>query len=297
MKEENAIITDEVIEIIVKTDLKKEVLQEVEWNYSDLEKQVKDYLTKYENLVVTEDDIKEAAKLVAKLNKFSKALNDEKIRINKILSVAPDKLSSQTKTLIGLITTVSTKLSGQVKEYEQLETEKKKTEIVKIYDEKIGDLKELFPIEKFWLDSWLLKGTKIEKIADDIGYKITEIRQNLDIISNAQLKYKKEAIYEYVRTMSVSQALQKNTQLIENDKRFEEIAENKRLEDEKLQEIRKAVIIEKTPIDLNPPVEPVKTFAEAVELKTKLVVTVPVDKLDELKDYLFLNGFDYEVVR
>jgi hypothetical protein len=137
---------------------------------------------------------------------------------------------NEIKDVILLITTASENIGKQTKAFDELEKNKRKAEIQKLYDEKIGDLKELFPLDKFWLDSWLLKGTKIKQIEDDLWYKINQINQDLEIINATPLKYAQEVKNEYVRTLSISQALQKNNELIENDRKLEELRLKKQQE-------------------------------------------------------------------
>lgn len=287
---ENALIVDEAIEVIIKTDLKTEVLQEIDWNYQDLENLVKGYISKYENLVVTEEEIETAKKVRAKLNKAEKDINDNKIKVNKILNVASLKFTDDVKKLTGLISDVSSKIDKQVKEFEELEKQAKKTAIEEYFNLAIGDLKSLFPFSKFWEDSYYLKGSKIVDITDSLSIRIKQVEQDLKVISESDLKFVKEATSEYVNTLSLSKALEKNKMLIENEKKLEEYQENERLR--KIAEIKRC-----EEANLKPTIEPAKTFAEAVELETKLIVTVATDKLDELKDYLYLGGYNYEVLR
>jgi uncharacterized protein YqgV (UPF0045/DUF77 family) len=283
-----ALVVEQIqnIDLVIKTDLKKEVLQKIEWNYAEIKNYVAGSVEKYKNLVVTEDSIKTAKDVKAKLNKLADELNERKKEVKRECNVAVTLFENEIKDVISLITTASENIGKQTKAFDELEKNKRKVEIQKIYDEKIGDLKELFPLEKFWVDSWLLKGTKIEKVADDLWYKINQINQDLEIINATPLKYAQEVKNEYVRTLSISQALQKNNQLIENDKRFEEMAQRKLAEEK---------TVEQKP-NLTPPIKPAKTFLEAVEMQDVVVViTVSKDELNDLKDYLYLGGYDYEV--
>jgi uncharacterized protein YqgV (UPF0045/DUF77 family) len=283
-----ALVVEQIqnIDLEIKTDLKKEVLQKIEWNYAEIKNYVAGSVEKYKNLVVTEDSIKTAKDVKAKLNKLADELNERKKEVKRECNVAVTLFENEIKDVISLITTASENIGKQTKAFDELESKRKKEMIQKLYDEKIGDLKELFPLEKFWLDSWLLKGTKIKQIEDDLWYKINQINQDLEIINTTPLKYAQEVKNEYIRTMSISQALQKNNQLLENDKRFEEMAQRKLAEEK---------AVEQKP-NLAPTIEPAKTFLEAVEMQdVTLIITVSKDKLNDLKDYLYLGGYDYEV--
>jgi hypothetical protein len=274
------------IDLVIKTDLKKEVLKKIDWNYAEIKNYVTGSVEKYKNLIVTEDSIKSAKDVKAKLNKLSDELNERKKDVKKECNVAVTQFETEIKDVISLITTASENIGKQTKAFDGLEKDTKKAEIQKIYDEKIGDLKALFPIEKFWLDSWLLKGTKIEKVIDDIGYQVGQINRELEVISNTPLKYAQEVKNEYIKTMNVSLALQKNAELIENDRKLEELAQKKLQEQNRVAEVKP---------NLTPPIEPAKSFVEAVELEIKVLVTVSKEELENLKNYLYLGGYDYEV--
>jgi hypothetical protein len=80
-----ALVVEQIqnIDLVIKTDLKKEVLQKIEWNYKEIKNYVAGSVEKYKNLVVTEDSIKTAKDVKAKLNKLADELNERKKEVKK----------------------------------------------------------------------------------------------------------------------------------------------------------------------------------------------------------------------
>ena len=54
--------------------------EQITWNYDELKAELAEKVQKYETMVYTEDQVKDAKADRANLNKLKKALNDERIR-------------------------------------------------------------------------------------------------------------------------------------------------------------------------------------------------------------------------
>ena len=90
----------------------------IEFNFEELKKELEISLQKYQNLVVTQEDLKSFEKTRADLNKVSKMINDEKIRVKKLYSEPLLKFENQVKELIAMITDVNSQIDLQIKEFE-----------------------------------------------------------------------------------------------------------------------------------------------------------------------------------
>jgi hypothetical protein len=96
----------------------------IHFNYEELKKELTEKVSKYDGLIYTESDIKDAKADRAQLNKFKKALNDERLRQEKEYMTPFNVFKNQINELIGIIDKPVSMIDKQVKDYE----EKKKAE-------------------------------------------------------------------------------------------------------------------------------------------------------------------------
>jgi hypothetical protein len=175
-------------------------------NFNDLKKELTDTLEKYKNLVVKEEDISEASDIKAKLNKTSKAFNDERIRLEKEYMQNFNTGKNQVKELIELISEVSTNIDTQLKTFESKREEEKREAIKKTWLEFDFNLVSL---DQIFNDKWLNKGYDFKKINKEIVDKIESIIDDLKIIDNTteDLIKRKSIKGEYLRTLNLSEAI------------------------------------------------------------------------------------------
>ena len=72
-------------------------LKEIDWNYEELKTEIQKKANDYMNLVYTEDQIKDAKKDRAKLNKFVTALEDKRKEIKKQVMQHTQRLKNRRK--------------------------------------------------------------------------------------------------------------------------------------------------------------------------------------------------------
>ena len=190
----------------------EQLLKEVTFNYEQLKGGLSERLKKYNELVVTEDAIKEAKTDRANLNKLEKALADKGSEIKqKLLGGFDTKLSE----LRSMVKSASLGIDKQVKSFEQKVKDDKKRLIEAIYNSNIGELEQLVSFEKIFNEKMLNVTSTMSKIEDEIKAKIEQIRKDLSVID--MLKVEPEIITAvkdyYLRTFDLSSALSEKTRL------------------------------------------------------------------------------------
>ena len=109
-------------------------LKHIDWNFEELKKEVTEKANMYKSLVYTDENIKEAKADRAALNKFSKALNDGKKDVKKMMLEPYSVFEGQVKELIAIVDEANANIDSQVKAYDQKKREEKLIKVEEIYD-------------------------------------------------------------------------------------------------------------------------------------------------------------------
>lgn len=94
-------------------------LKEIDWNYEELKTEIQKKANDYMNLVYTADQIKDAKKDRAKLNKFVTALEDKRKEIKKQVMQPYTSFEKQEKELIGIVNQAVANIDTQIKGHEE----------------------------------------------------------------------------------------------------------------------------------------------------------------------------------
>ena len=262
------------MELIIKTDLQT-FPAVIEYNHEELKAELSKQLEKYNNIVVTEDCVKEFKADKANLNRLKTALEDKRKEIKKQCLQPYENFEKNIKELVALI-------------------EQKINEIEKIYHENIGRFEELVPFEKIYNCKWLNSTYKLENIALEIQKIQSDLESGLQIIEGLDTDFKQEIKDKFFETLDISQALQENARLkelrekqkaieIQKDKQelLAEKAEQKQIEQQKA---------EQTQIEQQQVVQEVKQ--EDLQILDFRVWVTPEQKR-LLKDFLIKNNIKY----
>lgn len=181
----------------------------IDFNNEELKKELELELKKYD-IVVTEDGIKEARKLKAKLNKVKGAIDDERKRIKKEYCAPLDHFETQVKELTTMLSNGYDKINNQIKAFEEKELAQKKAAI----QEKFNYLQLPIEItfEQLWESSYNNTTMTEKKIIDDMQSKIATIVTNIDIIhslvESLSESEKMQVMDVYQRTLDINLARQ-----------------------------------------------------------------------------------------
>lgn len=219
-------------------------LRVIKWNKEELEAAVKQKIASYENVVYTEDNLKQAKADRAELNKLTKAIEERRKMVKKIINEPYETFESELKEILALIQKPVKMIDKQVKAFEDLQKEEKKKSIQAAYDEVIGDLAEILPFDRVFDSRYLNQTYKLATAQADVKAKVGKVRTDLETIDSLESKYKLNAKDVYIKTLDLSKALAENKRLsdleekLEAEKRrkAEEEAERKRLAEKRRKE-------------------------------------------------------------
>ena len=216
-------------------------LRVIKWNKEELEAVVRHKIAAYQNVVYTEDNMKQAKADRAELNKLTKAIEERRKMVKKIINEPYDVFEAELKEILALIQEPVGIIDRQVKAFEDQQKEEKKRSIQKSYDEVIGDLAEVLPFERVFDIRYLNQTYKLATAQAEVKAKVEKVRTDLETIDSLESKYKLNAKDVYIKTLDLSKALAENKRLSDLEEKLEaekrrkaqEEAERKRLAEER----------------------------------------------------------------
>lgn len=202
-----------MLKIIVSSPHEGEI-QPVVWNYDEVRAGVADKLAQYKDRAYTPDNIRGAKADRAALNKLRDAVADAR-RSKKKEYLAPfAAFEAQCKEIEGMIADTGAAIDRQIKAFEAEEAEQKKAEIQACYDEAVGELRDLVPLETVWSHRWLNKTYSMRMIREELCRTLEIIAADLNTIRQTCGMDTEACISEYMATQhNINKALDKHRQL------------------------------------------------------------------------------------
>lgn len=261
-------------------------LQSIDWNFEDLKAEITQKSNEYMNLVYSDDQIKEAKKDRAALNKLISALEAKRKEIKKQVMIPYEDFEKKEKELVGIIRQAVDNIDSQIKGYEEGLRQEKLKKVKEIYKESIGDLDRTVPLERIFKDSWLNASTTLKSIKEEIAAIYAKVDADLKVINKESSTYSYEMKEEYLKTFDLSAAMAKKQELEETARKKALFEEQKRKEaEERERRLREeAAMVERAgkpaaaeimPAPMDEPAaapEPVSPAAEAPTVRKKRVV-------------------------
>lgn len=205
-------------------------MEAIKFNYEELKAGLTASLKKYQNLVYTSENIKEAKDDRATLNALKKSLNDEKIKIKKEFEVPYKDFENKIKELIELVDQPASEIDKQVKVFEEKEKAKKRETINAIYSENIGSYAELIPLEKLYDPRWENKTYKETDITKEIQDIVKKADNEIKIIEDLKSEYEFQIKDIYFKTLDLGQALIEQKRLEKQKELQEQLSKPKQVE-------------------------------------------------------------------
>ncbi len=208
-------------------ELRMEPLQapeEIRFNYEELKTRLAGMVAEYKGLVFTEEQLPEAKKDRASLNRMKKALNDARIGTQKEYMVPFDEFKGRIDELIRMVDEPIREIDEQVKAFEEAQKQEKKEEILRLFAEK-GFQRFVTP-EKIWNEKWLNKSCSMKQIDEEMNALINKIGTEVYTIHQLEA-FSFEAMEIYKESLDLNKAIAEGKRLSNIQKRKEEEAKAK----------------------------------------------------------------------
>lgn len=252
------------------------------FNHEELKAAVLAKAAEYEAIVYTDDQVKAAKADRASLNRVKKALNDERIRLEREYMQPFSVFKAQVAEIISIIDRPVQAIDKQVKAYEDRQRAEKR-EAICTYWEGTGAPSWLFRIKPSWLNASYTMNT----IQAEIDAAIEQCNKDLEII-RALPAYTFEAEEHYKDTLSLAEAVRKanNLQEMALRKAAHEAEQAKRLQ----------LSGEMKEITIAPKAEPEDLTTEPKREWIAFQALLTPDEAKALGDYMKTHGIQYKAV-
>lgn len=201
------------MELIVKTPTFPEI---IEFNYLELKKEIEEKVSVYTALCYSEDQIQDAKKDRAALNKFVKALSDERIKIKKECLKPYEDFEAKIKELDGIVSKAIQNIDGQVKAVEEKKKEERNQAIVEYWNN--HDKPEWLDLQQIFNEKWLNASVSIKTVCAEIDARIEQIAKDLETLSNLP-DFSFEATEEYKQSLDINKAITEGQRMSQIQKR------------------------------------------------------------------------------
>lgn len=212
-------------------------------NFDALKEAVLNDVAVYSGVVVSDDNLEEAPKWRAELNKKEKRISDFRIAFEKDYKKKIEKSVSQLKELANIYKDASSNIDVQVKTFDDKRKQEKQDAINSIFNDVFSDMRniiDLARVESFSDGKWLNKGTSLDSIKSFMEETRSKIDNGFAAIHGLGSKYDREMCLAFLKKLDIADALAKKSDL----EQFEQqMAARKAAEDEsrrRAEEARKA---------------------------------------------------------
>lgn len=170
----------------------------------------------FKGIVISEDNLEDAPKWRAELNKKAKRISDFRIAFEKDFKKRIEKSTSQLKELASIYSDASNNIDLQVKAFDDKRKQEKWEQIQQVFEDVFADWKTIFDISKiesFSDGKWMNKGTSIDAIKKFMEETKAKIDGGIIAIKGLKSKYEQEMIQAFLQRLDMSDALNKKTSL------------------------------------------------------------------------------------
>ncbi len=191
----------------------------IQFNYEELKQELTEKVKKYETLVYTDDQIKDAKADKANLNKLKKALNDERLRREREYMAPFNEFKTKINEIISIIDKPVALIDKQVKEFDEKRKNDKRVEIGSYWE--TTEHPDWLTLARLFDERWLNAGYSMKQIQTDINAWLNRISEELKTLEGLT-EFSFEAVEEYKRTLDINKAIAEGKRLADIQKRKEE---------------------------------------------------------------------------
>lgn len=178
----------------------------IRFNYEEMKAEITSSTEMYKNLVYTDDQIDDAKKKRAELNKWIKVLTDESIKIKKECLKSYEEFEWKIKDLVEIVNESVRSIDKQIKEFEQIKKEEKRKEIEALF-ETIG-FQSFVQLPMIWDEKWLNASVSMKSIEEKMRARLNEISTAVFTL-NKLPEFGFEALELYKETLDLPKAIEK----------------------------------------------------------------------------------------
>lgn len=262
-------------------------------NLEGLQASIAQYVSRYSNLVITEDNVTDSKQVRAKLNKLKKALDDRRKEIKRNYNQPLREFETEVKKLEASIDMIIDPIDEGLGELEVQRREQRKADVMGL----IGEMAPNYGVgaDEIEFDPrWLNKSISNKQITQEVASSMTVVKQAKDKLATATTMITKYAQavdvdpIPWIDQLKQGQDVQYLLQAI--DRQVESAKER-----ERQRELKQQVAAEHQQETSTGKIVDTDT-GEVVSLTRTLKITATKDQMWGLSSYMKKNGIKFEAV-
>lgn len=241
-------------------------------NLDDIQQNIDTLLASYTGRVYTSDEIKDAKKDRAQLNSWEKQLAAAAKALKDHYMQALNGELERITNMRCQINECSRAIDKQVKAVEEAERAEKGRALLLVYKDAIGeDLEPLIPFDRLLQAQWLNKSVPLSTTGRELRKSIEQCREALRIIRTTCGEDAEACTTEYLRSLSLNEALNEHTRRLECRERQRQAEAARKAEEQALRA---------APVVIPPSEEEREIRAEAAATAQASAYVTPEGRLD-----------------
>jgi hypothetical protein len=156
---------------------------------------------------VTDENLKQSKKLLAAVNKRCKELDDERIRIKKVMLEPYTDFESQVKEIVGIVKEADAEVRQQVKHLEEMERQEKKDVLLDIFNQRkaLYTLGDLISYDDFLQPRHLNKSISVEKVEEEMVEFLERTEKDVKVLQ--RMPDLKDHVAAYLQSYDLALAM------------------------------------------------------------------------------------------
>lgn len=261
--------------------------EQITWNYDELKAELTEKIQKYETLAYTEDQIQEAKKDRAALNKLKAALNDERLRREREYMKPFQVFKDQVNEIREIIDKPIKIIDEQLEGYEE-DRKRKKREEIGAYWAQESKHPDWITLPLIFQDKWLNASYSMTQIKKDIDSKVGQINYDMETLEMLP-EYSFEAVEIYKTTLDMNKAIAEGQRLADIQKRKEEAEKAEKELMAKVEEEEAEAIM----ADMEAEASPAPEQKAEKKMMVRFEVELTVDQAKELRAFFQERGIRF----
>lgn len=270
--------------------------EHIDFNYEELKPALTEKVSFYESLFYTDDQIQDARKDRAELNRLKKAFDDERKRREQEYMRPFNEFKGKVNECIKIMDSGIFSIDKQIKEYE---AEKKNKKLEQIKEEWSGmDVPEGLTLEKVFDERMLNVSFNMRHVRTCFEDAIKKFRANMETLSKLP-EYAFEAQQEYMSSLDMRAALNEANRLSQMaKKKVEYEAEREKRELDKTEDVitKKELTESRKEYMEAASVDGIRPKAEPARQWVAFQALLSTDEALALRDFFIQNHIEFKAV-
>lgn len=210
------------MEFRVTTDLTPISNMEIEGNFREAFKAIKEMMAPFEKMVVTPETIAAAKGDRAKIRNMAKQISDYRIQTKRTWMKPMEDFEVKCKALSDICDRAAGNLDQQIKQFEDARKQEKDAALRDYYEKLAGEILPYFPFDSIRDKRWGNATVSEAAAKKEIEETVRQLQAGLETIRCMESPHEAELISTYADTKRLADVVQKRAHLEELDRQEKE---------------------------------------------------------------------------